>query len=72
MQLLKPQVNFESVSGAHTVLYARWVGTAVSLSSIKRAMAQGIKRERERVKDEMHSQKREQMFFPHVLQDLHL
>lgn len=51
IQTLKPQWNFEHVHGARTVLYARWVGTADSLSSIKRAMAQVIRRERVRVKD---------------------
>lgn len=51
------------------MLYARWVGTAVLLSSIEGAVAQVIKRERERVKE---LQKDLQQKSSHVIQYLHL
>lgn len=58
-----------TAAGAPAGLYARWVGTAVPLSSIEGAMAQVIKRERERVKE---LQKDLQQKSSHVIQCLHL
>lgn len=56
-------------AGAPPRLYARWVGTAVLLSSMEGAMAQVIKREQERVKE---LQKDLQQKSSHVIQYLHL